>query len=466
VSTDGNDKKDNKPDLSNLKARLGLNAGKVGAAPPSGLKKPMPGIGAKPTPGIGAPPQDTGAKPPAGAQPPGQGAPVQASPVASAAPQAAAQQAPRRATPGIGGQRSLSAPEPEPEPPKAVAAAAPAPRPGPPPGASGPPPTARPKVKEPKPAPAPLPVMDVDVDEEAGKASTFSPQFIALVGAAVVLGIVFGYMFAVSSQSRKLYAARKRDAEDIKTKISGDLDEARKVFGIIAALDPNKPDFDAVEKLNNIEFVPSGALFTGESILIGGENVSNLTIFQSKAAVLKEYIKEHHRMTLERDRKELVELMKSNEALQENKAFAVIFVPGAIIDLANENRDDLTKDKGFKPPRGTIVALPPGADSNDEGEVPYIDLNSKKEGTWPVRGLLPISIDQIVKTGDQNALQRHAQRVKALKFFAIEMSKASSGIIQGLDRVVDPDAASSSSSNEAPAEAPADAAPAEEAPAE
>ncbi|MEM1348834.1 MAG: hypothetical protein AAGI01_09780 [Myxococcota bacterium] len=421
MSDDGNEKKDNKPDLSNLKARLGLHAGKVGAGPPSGLKRPMPGIGAEPPAGVGQPPAQAGASSPD------------------------AEQATRRATPGIGGHRSLGAPEPEPEQR--------APRTGPPPGAAGPPPTARPKAREPKPAPAPLPVMDVEVDEDAGKASAFSPQFIALLCGILILGVTFGYMFASSSQSRKLYAARKRDAEDIKSKITANLEEAKNAFGIIAALDPAKPDFDAIEKLQDIDFVPSAALFTGESILIGGENVSNLTIFQSKAAVLKEYIKEHHRMTLERDRKELVDLVESNEALQEHKSFAVVFVPGSIIDLANENRDDLSKDKGFRPPRGTIVALPPGADANDEGEVTYIDLNTKKEATWPVRGLLPISIDQIVKTGDQNALQRYAQRVKALKFYALEMSKASAGILEGLDRVIDADSEASSTAGEAPADA-------------
>ncbi len=324
--------------------------------------------------------------------------------------------------------------------PQQAAARPTGPRGGPPKGVS----TGPPKALK---SPVDMgPVLDVEVDETAGQASTFSPQFIGIIVGALVLGVVFGVVYSSSSQARELYNAQQADADGIRKRITPKIEGATKVVNAIKALVETKPNFAAAAALTKVDFVPDGSLFNGGRILIGAENVYNLTQFQAKAAILKEAIKSHNTLTL-RDKEELEALLANNKLLSGNQKFAVIYNYKKLLEHLKNKRDD----KAFKPAVGRLVNIKEFV-VDDKGEVTYTRIDNKNEGAWSVRGTIPLDVSDILKAGGENALQRYEARVKYLKFYASELSKSTDGILPALSQLADRDAASAEPAAEAPKE--------------
>lgn len=334
------------------------------------------------------------------------------------------------------------APVSQPEPmwqPEPVAVQQPAPTPqaapvhqGPPPGAKpiiGPPPGAKPPTA--RPAYESQPILDIPVDETAGQRSTFSPAFLALVGGTLVMGLVMGYIFASSSQLKRLYNAQTEAAKTSRERIKPSMEEAKKVIAQVKGLtkDTTKPNYEVAASLAESKFVPDpGAV----NSMIGGSNSYNINQFMAKASVLKQMLKQHNYMTNTVDKAELEELVKNNDILQGSKQFAVIYNYKILLEHLKSGGDD----KGFKPTEGRLVAIDKW-EVDDKGEVSFKNLADNKEASFSVKGVIPLNVSEILKTGGQNALQRYKQRVETLAFYAEDLDKGMGGLVEGLDKLAD-----------------------------
>lgn len=334
----------------------------------------------------------------------------------------------------------VSQPEPmwQPEPvavqqpaPQAAPQAAPVHQ-GPPPGAKpiiGPPPGAKPPTA--RPAYESQPILDIPVDETAGQRSTFSPAFLALVGGTLVMGLVMGYIFASSSQLKRLYNAQTEAAKTSRERIKPSMEEAKKVIAQVKGLakDTTKPNYEVAASLAESKFVPDpGAV----NSMIGGSNSYNINQFMAKASVLKQMLKQHNYMTNTVDKAELEELVKNNDILQGSKQFAVIYNYKILLEHLKSGGDD----KGFKPTEGRLVAIDKW-EVDDKGEVSFKNLADNKEASFSVKGVIPLNVSEILKTGGQNALQRYKQRVETLAFYAEDLDKGMGGLVEGLDKLAD-----------------------------
>ncbi len=304
-----------------------------------------------------------------------------------------------------------------------------------------------------------MPIEDVDVDMSVMDSNLFSPKFIAMMGGALVVGLLFGYLGSSSSQARAVYAAQKQGANQVRDAILPKLVEANKAADMIIKMSPTKPDFAAAAAATEFDFVPGG-VFSGNGIRIGIDNIFSITQFQSKAAVFQLMLKDHDRMTNKVDKAELEQLMGGNAELLDNKKrFAVLFKHDVLVNHIGEEKPD----KQYMPPKGSMVQIT-GLEIDDDGNVAYQSLNSNEERKISVRDLIPMNASEILKTaGANNALKRYERRVQTLKSYALDLQKSTTGIEDNLNTLAERDDAPliQVSAAEKPAEKPAEGAPAE-----
>ena len=297
------------------------------------------------------------------------------------------------------------------------------------------------------------------MDESAGQRSAFSPAFIGLVAGAVVLGAILGYFFASSSQAKRMYNAQTEAAKQVRDRVKPSVEAAKQINGQIAKIAQASatPDYESAAKLVELKFVPEASSINS---LVGGSNTYNINQFMAKASVLQQLLKQHNHLTNNVDRKELEELVKNNEIVQGNKKFAVIYNYKTLLDHLQSKKTDAE----YKPTEGRLVAIEK-FEVDEKGEVSFLNLSDNKQATYSVRGVIPLNVNEILKTGGQNALQRYKQRVETLRFYAEDLDKSTQGLLEGLDKLADrgeaPFIQLSSSSPEPAAQPPAaqDAAP-------
>jgi len=76
-------------------------------------------------------------------------------------------------------------------------------------------------------------------------------------------------------------------------------------------------------------------------------------------------------------------------------------------------------------------------ETDEEGNVTYESLANKSEGQINVKNIIPIEKSEMIKTGGQNALQRYKRRVEVIRFYAADLKKSTSGLVEGLSAVAD-----------------------------
>lgn len=438
----------NKPDLADLKARLGLKPGAKEEAAPQG---PPAGVtpGAPP-PGIAqsGPP---GAQRPSGPVPGPVSGPAQQAAQQAAAAQLAAQQqaAAQQAAAQLAAQQAAQ-----------QAAQVPSFAAAPPPAAARPPAAAL----KPRPAPvAEAPIIDGGPDIPMDKARTFDGKTVGLLATMIIVGLVFGYAGSQTMHFRKLSEDRKRDALKVHDSIQKPIENITKeVVPAITKLDFSKPDYEAAAKLAQLEFVPDAGSLGGNQILIGSNNVYNITQTMGKAMALRELLKQHDYLTNKVDKAELEQLMSDNAVLQTEDSFGIVFNYKAIIEsLGKTKGDPKTAAKGYLPPTGRLVTFGK-QEVNEEGDIKVKFPSNGGEAPSSIFGVVVLDKNEMLKSGGQNALARYSQRVKTIKFYANDLANTSNGLLDGLKQIAegaDPAAA-------APAAPAADAAPPAEAPAE
>jgi hypothetical protein len=427
----------NKPDLSDLKARLGLKPGaKEEAAAPQG---PPAGVTpSAPPPGIGA------GGPPSAQRVPGPVSGPISGPAAAAAAAAAAQQQAAQQAAQLAAQQAYAPP---------VAA--------PPPAAMRPPAAAM----KPKPAPEPAPVVyDAGPEIPLGKDKTFEPKTLALFGIMLAVGLFFGYASSQTLHFRKLSADRQRDALKVHDSLKPPIDTmTNELLPAIAKLDPSKPDYEAAGKLALVEFIPDPGALGGNQILIGSSNVYNITQTMGKAMALRELLKQHNELTNKTDKKELEDLMANNAVLQTNDSFAVIFNYKSIIEALGQTRGDAkAASAGYVPPAGRLVTFA-RQDISPEGDIKVKFAGSNSESVSPIFGVVVVDKNEMLKSGGQNALARYSRRVQTLKFYAKDLENTSNGLLTGLKQIAE--GGEVPGPGAAPADAPAAPAAAPAAPA-
>lgn len=275
-----------------------------------------------------------------------------------------------------------------------------------------------------------LPVYDVDVDEKAGQASAFSVKFIAVGVFLLAAGVLFGTIASSAGHTRAQYNAQKEGAQKLQKDLEPKLKEADKLIAAIKVLSPTQPDAKITELMDKIDFVPPAGMFSGSALLVGSSNIDNIVRFQSKAFVLKEAIKQHHRLTSKTDAKELKGLIKNNKIISGNQNLAIIYDYKQLL----EHIKSKAADKKFKPSVGRVVSVPKFK-VDKKGEVKYEGLVSKGTGKWSVRGMIPISIGDIFKSGGENALLRYQKRVNYLKYYASELEKSKQGLLDEIKKI-------------------------------
>jgi len=393
-----------KPDLSDLKARLGLT--KPAAAPPGA--SPPPGARPAPTASETTP---SAVSPGAFAAPPGQftppGAPRQGAaptgpPTSNAPPVQAA--APSNFAPP---QAPQSAPQSA--PPRSAA-----PGPAPKPASQG----RRADVM----ASAPT---EIDI-HEMDRAPAFSKAVIIIFALCFIGGLVFGYAASTSMFQNEINSARVSDATGLKETFSKKIAAFNEALPKIMALNDTTVDFAAAEALTKSDFVVGGNLLANNRILIGQVAIDQITSYTTDSQLLGAMLLEHNRLTNTVDKEELEQLKEDNKILEAD-FFGVIF------DYKHALKSG--GDEGYLPKEGTLV-ISRGPVEGEPGKLKVEYPGSGNEGTVDMVGYIPIGKSQILKSGGANATTRYQWRVRQIKFQADKISKYSENVITALDAVI------------------------------
>jgi hypothetical protein len=401
----------NKPDLSDLKARLGLkNKAPAGGAASSG---PAQGGGpGGPRPGMSQSSSGQHAVPGASQSGP--------QPVMQAGP---APQAPQSGQ-GYGA------------PPQAASGPVPvmaAPRPAAPPMAAAGPPRAkarsqeRPRRAEPDPLERIHDAIELPDDVKIPGGSVFSGPVLTILGAMLVLGLLFGWLFATSSHHRQIDNARTADAMKIRDGLVPMIADFKEAASTINSLDPATVNFEAAETLGSRNFAASGQILNGNRLLLGGEIIDSLTSYITDSAMLSAQLAEHNRLTNVVDKEEITQLLADNEAL-EGSSFAALF----------DFRHALSQggDANYRPRLGRLVTLTE-VNPDEEGKVEVTYLNSTRTEQVDIRGLIPIQRGIILAMAGDNVLQRYERRVRNIKALSDKIGAYTPRMQELLDELAD-----------------------------
>ncbi len=388
-----------KPDLSDLKARLGLTkpvAAPPGAAPPPGARPAATAAETTPASPSFAPP---GQFTPPGA--PRQGSAPTGPPVSSGPP--AQQAAPSFAPPQAPQQ---SAPQMQ-APPRAAAPAAPAASKG-----------RRAEVM----ATAPT---EIDI-HEMDRAPAFSKGVIVIFAICLVFGAVIGYAVSTTVFQNEINSARIADATGLKETFSKKIAAFNEELPKIMALKDTTVDFAAAESLTKSDFVVGGNLLANNRLLIGQVAIDQITSYTTDSQLLGAMLMEHNRLTNTVDKEELEKLKEDNKILEAD-FFGVVF------DYKHALKSG--GDEGYLPKEGTLV-ISRGPAEDEPGKLKVEYPGSGNEGTVEMVGYIPIGKTQILKSGGANATTRYQWRVRQIKFQADKISKYSENVIASLDAVI------------------------------
>lgn len=393
---------DNKTDLSDLKARLGLK--KPTAKSSGGASSSAPS-----TPSTSSGPQRNIPRPdksPVGSggfealkkstESGGQATLDKAVGPSAAAGRPSAGAAPRAASP--------AAPAPKP-----------APRPGPPPGAMGPPPTTRKREDQAatgpseleKAAMAKVDFKDLGIDEDVGLG--LSAPIIALLVLLLVGGLFFGFMFSQSLQVRDLENRRISDAQRMQTYLEPRLEALTEALDIIEGLTPGEVDHEAAQRLAALDFTIGPSVLPNNRILLGREVVGPVNQMAAQTALLREKILEHNALTNQIDRQELTRIRENQQnQLSDAGRLGIVF---DVAQIAAFNRDP----EAYIPPTARVIAVT-GPEQDEEGMIEIKALYREGE-TRRVSPLVVMYLEEgdLTLSDGENAAFRYNRRVQSLR---------------------------------------------------
>jgi hypothetical protein len=282
-------------------------------------------------------------------------------------------------------------------------------------------------------------------DKSIDEGSVFSPKMLVIFAICLVVGIVFGVAFMSGQNANALLEMRTADAKKLRDAVKPKIADFNSVAEKIGKMSSDSPDGELAKELAAVDFALPGAALASVRIPLPGSVTDTVAQFAADTKELQTALDEHARLTNKVDAEEIKALLENNKALQENKAFGVIYD----VEDVRKNSD---KDN-YQPKRGRLVGV---KDYDKENNQYVIELlGSGDERKVPPEKIVPLEVKEILKTGGQNALHRYKWRVRNIKYLASKISKYSDSLQESLDRTA-------SGEMDSPGAAPA----AEEAPAE
>lgn len=307
---------------------------------------------------------------------------------------------------------------------------------GPPANAGGPPrqkarAQERPRRAESDPLERVHDAIDLPEDVKIPGGSVFSGPVLTVLGAMLVLGLLFGWLFATSSHHRQVDNARTADAMRIRDGLKPMIGEYQEAASMINGLNPAQVDFEAAETLAQKKFAANGQILGGNRLLLGGEITDSVTSYITDSAMLTAQIAEHNRLTNVVDKDEINQLLADNEVL-EGSSFAALFDFRHALSQGGE--------PGYRPRLGRLVTLSE-VNPDEEGKVEVTYLNSTRTEQVDIRGLIPIQRGTILATAGDNALQRYEKRVRSIKQLSEKISGYTPQLQELLNQLADRDSA-------------------------
>ncbi|MFW5966738.1 MAG: hypothetical protein ACOCV2_04420 [Persicimonas sp.] len=277
--------------------------------------------------------------------------------------------------------------------------------------------------------------LDLDDDElSAIGGSTFSVGTIVLLIFMLAAGGLLGWFAASTLNERELYIERTEDASHIRDQLSSNLENLDEARSILEDLPQDDVDYEAAEKLAELELSPGEDIFASKQILLGSRLVGYVTGYMADAAMLEDLFEEHKRLTTDEDKEELEQLLEDNEVLEKDN-FAVVFDFNHLSQTGGR--------ENYVPKPGQIVTIP-DADNleeevNDKGEIEVEPLNSDSTIKTPLQGLVPLDKGKIIETGGRTALQRYQSRVRQIQMQLEEIENYRESMMDQLDTLADRD---------------------------
>lgn len=371
-----------KPDLSDLKARLGLTKSSVATTAPVPAPKPKGGPPGQ-APMARAPGQAPG-------RPPGQ------APIASQ-PQAPQPQA---------------APAPAPRPQTAPLQAAPKRQPSA--GIS--------RAESPKPI---MSDRDLNVTDSTSMDKGISIKMIAGALVVTLIGLAFGYAVATVQNDRQLVEMRKNDANAVREKLTPKFAAFKKAHAMIKGMSEKKADGKLATALNEIDFKAGAGIFGSNKLLLGPVT-AKLVQYTVDSTALKSALKDHDRTTNKIDAEEISKLLKNNEIIKQRL--------GVIYDYKTAAKKSEKEGATNKP--GQLVQLIKKSE-NDKNKLVVKAIGGASEVEVDSRQFIGIPGKDVLRMNGKNALSRYEFRVKMLKYKADLINKYLTSLDQALAEIVD-----------------------------
>lgn len=269
--------------------------------------------------------------------------------------------------------------------------------------------------------------------------SIFSPKIISFtVIAAIVAGII-GMLAGQTMKTRELVEAQRDDAARIHEALAPLVDKFKKVRSKLNELDLEKANFEAAKTLAEYDLAPESNLLGGDRLLLGKKAIDFITAYVTEARMLENLLDRHDQFTNEVDKNQLQQLME-DEKIAGDDQYAVLFDYRYV--ASKSGRDD------YIPKSGALVKIPPKyvdedkkLTPNDEGKVLARRLASAEERMIPVRSLIPVPKQNLVRTGGPNALQRYQERIGHMRRHTKKMSEYVDQMLGRLQKIKNRDSA-------------------------
>ena len=287
------------------------------------------------------------------------------------------------------------------------------------------------------------PEFEWDDDEGFDALDVSTPVWI---GAAVVLlvGFLAGYLYSTSSHQRSLYRAQTNQAQSIMEALSPRVEAYQEVRSIIQSMDPENVEFEKVQSLADATMgVDASLLGRSDRLLIGGRRTSMLTTFMVNMQRLNDLINNHRRLTLDEERDQLEDLMAATEADGSNAAgegtegeggedagpqYAMLF------DFEYLKRQG--NSQSFRHRNGVLGTVE-NLDEPDNGEVTFHPRSTGDPRQVPVQWVVPLTRSELLNVKGQTAFERYRGRVGELKYQIEQMGQAPSTLKNKVSELAD-----------------------------
>lgn len=301
-----------------------------------------------------------------------------------------------------------------------------------PPGPAGGPPRAqKPDAAEPAWNPPPSdPSAAADVPIKSHRSLMQLAGFAAVTALISFMALGIGYFLGDGVQQRALYDARIVDAARLLEIVKP---RAEKIQTLAAAIDRSDgvaPDAELLKNFEAQDFILEPEEIAQNRLLLGPERTTLLIKYSADSKLLSQMLKRHILLTTKTDQKELEDLATQNQALNA-AGFAVIFDGEGFVEAFQ------SKKGAFTPKKGNLVVFDSQEPFEKEKE-PHLKVrypSTGRELEIPIKNMLLLEGNEIVKSSGPNALVRYQARHKEIQLKLKEMAQYADTLTTQLDEL-------------------------------